>query len=133
MLGALLLAACSTPYQPMGAMGGYADVRAGANGAVLVTFEGNGYTSESEVTKMWFRRAAEVCGGDDRYEVLDTKGTSETQIGPTTSTTNMTMNGNQATATTTSTMDQTTRHKRRGLIRCVNGGEYDSNRKLAGH
>lgn len=43
-------------------MGGYTDYPAGAGGTHMVAFEGNGYTSAPEVTRLWHRRAAEVRG-----------------------------------------------------------------------
>jgi hypothetical protein len=100
-------------------MGGYDDYKAG-KGTVMVTFEGNGYTAESDVVRMWHRRAAEVCGGAERYVVVDSKASSDTYQGASTTTTNMTFNGNQAHATTTTQPGMTwTKHALQGLVRCV--------------
>lgn len=128
----VLAVGCATPYQANGLRGGYEDYRAGAGGAVMVTFRGNGYSSEGYVTRMWHRRAAEVCGGPEQYEVLDSAIDSDTTaIGNATSTTDIAFHGNQATATTTHhEPTQITKHELRGLVRCVNGGKYDPSRKL---
>jgi hypothetical protein len=132
VVGALVVSGCATPYQPSGMRGGYEDYRVGA-GAIMVTFDGNGYTSESAVVRMWHRRAAEVCGGPEQYVVLDSEKSSSVSEGVSTSTTNVTFDGNNhATATTTTQPGMRwTKHRLEGLIRCVNGGEYNPNRKLA--
>jgi len=54
------LAACATPYQPDGRSGGYKD-REIDNNRYLVSFRGNGYTSQSDVEEYAFRRAEELC------------------------------------------------------------------------
>ena len=124
-----LVCGCSTPYQPMGVRGGYDDYRAGAGGLVMVTFQGNGYTSESAVVRMWHRRAAEVCGGDDRYEVVDASRSATVTEGASTSQTHVTVSGNTAYATTTTQPGMRwTKHKLEGLVRCVDGGAYELHR-----
>lgn len=123
----VFLTGCATPYQPAGIRGGYDDYRAGAGGAIMVTFQGNGYTSESAVLKMWHRRAAEVCGGSDRYIVLDAERSTSVTHGASTSTTDVTVSGNHAYATTTTSPGMRwERHKLEGLIRCV-AGEREMN------
>lgn len=105
------LAACATPYQAKGARGGYDDYPAGAGGAVMVSFEGNGYTSASTVLKLWHRRASEVCGGQQKYVVVDAARNEDVSI-------NQPPVGN-AKPTLVS------RHRMEGLVRCVNGGSYN--------
>ena len=56
---ACVLAGCSTPYQPNGALGGYSDYMVAPDEAI-VTFYGNGYTSGMQVIQMTARRCAEV-------------------------------------------------------------------------
>lgn len=117
---AVMVLACATPYQAKGLRGGYDDYPAGAGGVIMVTFQGNGYTSETDVLKMWHRRAGEVCGGSDRYVVLDSERSTSVTEGDSTSSTNITFNGNQAYATTTTSPGMRwEKHKLIGLIRCV--------------
>jgi hypothetical protein len=133
MTMAVTLVGCGTPYQANGLRGGYEDYRAGAGGAVMVTFNGNGHTSQGAVTRMWHRRAAEVCGGPDKYVVLESEASSDVTEGASTTTTNMTFSGNHATATSSTSPGMTwTKHGLQGQVRCVNGGSYNTNRKLAG-
>ncbi len=67
----VVLCACAgpTPYQKRDAGEGYHDyeVRPGVH---AVSFDGNGRTSRETAITYWHRRAAEICGGRDRYEVL---------------------------------------------------------------
>jgi hypothetical protein len=70
LLGLLLvLSGCVTPYQPKGLTGGYTDFET-QPGVYYVSFRGNGYTSRDTVIKYWHQRAAEICGGSDRYEIV---------------------------------------------------------------
>lgn len=118
LLTVLAISACSTPYQPKGAMGGYEDYPAGA-GVRRITFSGNGYTSSGEVLRMWHRRAAEICGGEEAYEVISTDRDSSTvAVGG--SVTTIQTSGNTAYATTTGPT-YVTRHEVTGLIRCQTG------------
>jgi hypothetical protein len=87
-----------TPYQPSGWTGGYTDYAAG-RGVYYVAFNGNGYTSRGSVTAMWHRRAAELCGGEDRYDVVARDGNSVTE-------------GETITFT---------KHSAEGYVRCVDG------------
>lgn len=134
-IGLILLCGCGTPYQASGFMGGYEDYRAG-NGTIMVTFQGNGYTSSTAVLRMWHRRAAEVCGGSEKYEVLDSEHSADviqTSAGSSTTNVNVTGTGYGAygTATTTNTgPTYVTKHQLQGLIRCVNGGSYDPRRTI---
>lgn len=79
-VGALfLLAACATgptPYQARTAGEGYHDYEI-QPGIHFVSFRANGYTSRSAVLAYWYRRAAEICGGEDRYEVLGMDASGE--------------------------------------------------------
>jgi hypothetical protein len=54
-----LLVACTTPYQPLGASGGFTDKRIGP-GLYLVEFRGNGKTSADLVLDMYLYRCAEL-------------------------------------------------------------------------
>jgi hypothetical protein len=53
------LASCATPYAPKSLQGGYSEVQFDRN-VFRVTFEGNGYTSRSNVEEMALLRSAEV-------------------------------------------------------------------------
>lgn len=72
---ALLLGACSTPYQPMGLLGGYQNTRIDEN-TVRVTFVGNDETDKDTVENDLLYRCAEVTAhsGFD-YFVLVSKET----------------------------------------------------------
>ena len=61
---------CTTPYQPRGFKGGYEDRPIGGDGAILVTFVGNGFTGLDDAKNMWHRRAAEICNGIHRYVLV---------------------------------------------------------------
>ncbi len=67
----IAVGACAgpTPYQKRDAGEGYHDyeIRPGVH---AVSFDGNGRTSRELAITYWHRRAAEICGGRDRYEVL---------------------------------------------------------------
>ena len=54
----VLLAACQTPYQPLGFGGGFSETRLASDRAIIY-FRGNGYTSMETARKFAFRRAAE--------------------------------------------------------------------------
>src|SRR2546426_12636489 len=60
---------CVTPYQMAGFSGGYTDFET-QPGVYYVSFKGNGYTSKETVVQYWHRRAAEICGGRERYEIV---------------------------------------------------------------
>lgn len=66
-----LLAGCAgpTPYQNRTGGEGYYDYEI-QPGIHFVSFRGNGQTSRSTVMDYWYRRAAEICGGEDRFEVI---------------------------------------------------------------
>lgn len=66
--GALALAACSTPYQPKAANGGFTDRKLGA-GHYSVDFTGNGNTSAALVANMYIYRCAELTV-QDGYDVF---------------------------------------------------------------
>jgi len=67
----LLLAGCAgpTPYRTRSAGEGYYDYEI-QPGIHFVSFRANGETTRSTVMDYWYRRAAEICGGEDRFEVL---------------------------------------------------------------
>ncbi|MBY0400133.1 hypothetical protein K2X89_07545 [Myxococcota bacterium] len=57
----LFLTGCAaTPYQPSGLRGGYSEVRMGPD-EFTVTFNGNGYSTESQTRAMATLRGAELC------------------------------------------------------------------------
>ncbi|HEX9205290.1 MAG TPA: hypothetical protein VF853_05130 [Candidatus Deferrimicrobiaceae bacterium] len=67
-----LLAGCATgptPYQKRTGGEGYYDYEI-QPGVHFLSIRANGYTSRSTVMDYWYRRAAEICGGEDRFEVL---------------------------------------------------------------
>ena len=70
--GALVLAACTTPYQPKGASGGFTDKKLGA-GHYSVEFSGNGNTSAELVANMFLYRCAELTV-QDGYDVFRSAG-----------------------------------------------------------
>ena len=65
----IVLSACVTPYQKVGYTGGYTDFET-QPGIYYVSFKGNAYTSKETIILYWHRRAAEICGGPGRYEIL---------------------------------------------------------------
>jgi hypothetical protein len=65
----IVLSACATPYQKVGYTGGYTDFET-QPGIYYVSFKGNAYTSKETVIYYWHQRAAEICGGQEHYEVL---------------------------------------------------------------
>jgi hypothetical protein len=72
----IVLSACATPYQKAGFTGGYAgfEIQPGVH---YVSFEGSWFASKKTIISSWYHRAAEICGGPDRYEVFsqDISGT----------------------------------------------------------
>lgn len=70
-VGSLLPAGCAgpTPYQKRSGGEGYYDYEI-EPGVHYLSFQGNGQTSRATVRDYWYRRAAEICGGEDRVEVL---------------------------------------------------------------
>jgi len=67
----LLLLGCAgpTPYQKRSKGEGYFDYEI-MPGMYYLSFQANGRTQHSMVLTYWHRRAAEICGGEDRYEIL---------------------------------------------------------------
>jgi hypothetical protein len=59
VLAGLLLGACATSYQPVGATGGYSETRVNER-SYVVRFEGNGFTSSTRAQQGALRRAAEL-------------------------------------------------------------------------
>jgi hypothetical protein len=74
----ILLAGCSTPYQPRGMAGGYSEIQIDPT-TVRVSFKGNGYTDRSVVESYLLYRAAEVClnRGFDWFIVTEREGEGE--------------------------------------------------------
>ncbi|MBX3161184.1 MAG: hypothetical protein KF773_34805 [Deltaproteobacteria bacterium] len=62
------LAACATPYQPMGLTGGFEERRL-SNGDYVVTVQVNGFTDRSTALEYLHRRAGELC--PDGFELVD--------------------------------------------------------------
>jgi hypothetical protein len=75
------LAGCAgpTPYQTRTGGEGYYDYEI-QPGIHFVSFRANGQTSRSTVMDYWYRRAAEICGGEDRFEVLGMNASGEEVI-----------------------------------------------------
>ena len=69
------LSACTTPYQSAGFLGGYTDFET-QSGVYYVSFKGNAFISKEKVIQYWHRRASEICGGRDLYEIIDTSSES---------------------------------------------------------
>ena len=69
LCAAALLAACVTPYGPAGMTGGYTDEYVG-EGEYIVSFSGNGHTSEQMVWNYWMYRCAELTLEND-YEFFE--------------------------------------------------------------
>ena len=59
ILTVILMTACTTPYQPRGATGGYFETPLG-NDAFLVEFTGNGNTSQQQVQRFFMYRCADL-------------------------------------------------------------------------
>jgi hypothetical protein len=55
----LLLVSCATAYRPEGVTGGYSDAMTGPDTAI-VSFGGNGYTSENRLIAMLLVRCADI-------------------------------------------------------------------------
>jgi hypothetical protein len=71
-VGALVVAACATPYQSRGVRGGYSEARLDAT-TYRVTFKGNAYTNRESVENYLHYRCAEVTleAGFDYFVLLD--------------------------------------------------------------
>jgi hypothetical protein len=65
-----------TQYKPTDFRGGYSDHEVQPD-VHFVTFKGNGFTAREDVILGWHRRAAEICGGRSRYEII-AQGTQTT-------------------------------------------------------
>jgi len=67
-----LLAGCATPYQPVGAMGGFDEVRL-ASDLYRVSVQGNGYTSDERAYQIMLLRAAELtlANGYSKFALLE--------------------------------------------------------------
>ena len=79
-----LLTGCAgpTPYQKRAGGEGYHDYEI-LPGVYFVSFRANGETSRSTVMDYWYRRAAEICGGEDRVEVLGMDSSGDEVVVPT--------------------------------------------------
>jgi hypothetical protein len=58
-ISAALIAGCATPYQPMGYLGGYREIRMAAD-IYRVMFFGNGYTNSELAAEYALRRCADL-------------------------------------------------------------------------
>lgn len=128
---AALVAGCflKTQHKPADFRGGYNDFQTQPN-VHFVSFTGNGLTSRDEVIAGWHRRAAEICGGPSRYQIISQSA----------ATTQHTATVGQTTATAT-TYGKTTyvtvnepakisfdKSRAEGYIRC-NGATPDESRE----
>jgi len=77
----LLLTGCAgpTPYQRSDGGQGYSDHEV-VPGVYDVSFLANTKTPRWTVLEYWNRRAAELCGGQDRYEVLGLNTSGENVV-----------------------------------------------------
>ena len=76
----LLLYGCATSYQPKGATGGYTDFET-QPGIHYVSFRGNAHTDKDTVIKYWHQRAAEICQGRNRYEIVSQNASTRQDVG----------------------------------------------------
>jgi hypothetical protein len=95
----LVLAACSTTYQPTGFRGGFSEIPLSAN-AYRITAAGNAFTSAEKINQMALVRAAELTlqRGFYSFAVMDQqnwekRGTIQTAPGYYNSTTSATVTG----------------------------------------
>jgi hypothetical protein len=81
---AALLAGCATPtpYQKRDKGVGYHDFEI-RPGVYFVSFTGSPVTSRGAVERYWHRRASEICGGPDRFEVIAKDPDGQTVLEPT--------------------------------------------------
>lgn len=63
----------STPYQPLAFRGGYRETLTD-DGAYRLTFLFNYYTSRADAERFWHQRAAELCGGAEKYLYIPSDG-----------------------------------------------------------
>jgi hypothetical protein len=131
---AVLLAGCGrapvpvqpTPYQPFNpkqtegpdgeAAGGYIDAVL-QPGVYLVTFRGSTTTLAETVIAYAYRRAAELCGGQGRFDVTNEEDVSKVRA-ETTSSARAYGSGPWAVARGTSETDETVWPRRRLTVRC---------------
>jgi hypothetical protein len=102
----LALAACATPYQPTGLMGGYSETQLGEN-VFRVSFSGNGNTEPERAEDFALLRSAEVAleHGFTHFIVIAEKDQSqyETVKRPTQSVSNQTSTASGSSVRTTTT------------------------------
>jgi hypothetical protein len=81
---AALLAGCATPtpYQKRNEGVGYHDFEV-RPGVFFVSFTGSPGTSRGAVERYWHRRASEICGGPDRFEIIAKDPDGQTVLEPT--------------------------------------------------
>jgi hypothetical protein len=80
-LAAAAIGGCATPYQARGLRGGHSDVEV-KPGLHYLVFEANAYLSPAATLRYWHFRAAELCGGSDRYRVLGRAELEREQVVP---------------------------------------------------
>jgi hypothetical protein len=130
-----LAGACAPTYQSASYTGGYEDYRAGAD-RVFVAYHGNGFLDKSTVVRYWHMRAAEICGGQDKYEVLQLHASGEVEplsdrrVTTHRETTSKHHGVVQETTVTEERPRSVTNYDAEGYVRCANGGSYDTARQL---
>ncbi|OGT05854.1 MAG: hypothetical protein A2103_03770 [Gammaproteobacteria bacterium GWF2_41_13] len=81
ILCVFILAACATPYQPMGYRGGYSNMQL-SDDIYKVTFAGNGFSSREYVNDLLLYRCAELAN-ENRYDYFlmlnDSENKTESQ------------------------------------------------------
>jgi hypothetical protein len=71
ILSGLFLVACATPYQKDNMFfEGYSDFEM-PNHQYSVAFQGNGNTDQNTVRQYWYRRSAEICGGINNFDIIE--------------------------------------------------------------
>ena len=84
LVAAILLAGCATPtpYQKRDQGVGYHDFEI-RPGVYFVSFTGSPGASRGAVERFWYRRASEICGGPDRFEIIAKDPDGVTVLEPT--------------------------------------------------
>jgi hypothetical protein len=101
-MASLMLAGCTTPYQPMGFTGGV-EAQPITSDTYRIVSRGNGYTSSTAVQDYTLLKAAETTrdAGATHFVFISTADASKTEIGQTAGTTNTTYYGRTAVSTYT--------------------------------
>lgn len=126
---ALLASGCATTYQENGFSGGYSDQKI-SNDVFQVSFRGNGFTSGSEVERLFLKRCADVSmrNGFDYFVILNQDG-SVSDV-PVYSSQQGTISSNGFGGYNYSGTSQTSsvsKHRKSGLIKLFKNGDQPQN------